>query len=74
MSSIVDGNVTNLIVCVVLYYFGTQEIRGFAITMGIGVVTTLFGATAISRLIFDAWCCARFWKKASMLPMAFPAA
>ncbi|MCX5690305.1 MAG: hypothetical protein NTV94_11080, partial [Planctomycetota bacterium] len=36
--SIVDGNMTNLIVCVVLYYMGTPEIRGFAITMGIGVI------------------------------------
>ena len=72
MSSIVDGNVTNLIVCVVLYYFGTQEIRGFAITMGIGVVTTLFGVIVISRLIFDALVLPGFWKKASMLPMAFP--
>ena len=35
-SSIIDGNVANLIICVVLYYFGTQEIRGFAITLGIG--------------------------------------
>jgi SecD/SecF fusion protein len=51
-SSIVDGNVANLIICVVLYYFGTQEIRGFAITLGIGVVTTLFTALVVSRLIF----------------------
>jgi SecD/SecF fusion protein len=71
LSSIVDGNVTNLIVCVVLYYVGTAEIRGFAITMGIGVVSTLFAALVISRLIFDV-AIQLGWKKTSMLPMAIP--
>jgi SecD/SecF fusion protein len=52
LSSIVDGNVTNLIVCLVLANIGTQEIKGFAITLGIGVVGTLFSALVISRLIF----------------------
>ncbi len=70
-SSIVDGNVTNLIVCVVLYYMGTPEIRGFAITMGIGVVSTLFTALLVSRLIFDLLVNAG-WKSTSMLPMAIP--
>ncbi len=53
LSSIVDGNVTNLIVCVVLGFVGTPEIKGFAITLGIGVVTTLFTALFVSRLIFS---------------------
>jgi SecD/SecF fusion protein len=52
LSSIVDGNVTNLIVCLVLANIGTQEIKGFAITLGIGVVGTLFSALVVSRLIF----------------------
>ncbi|MEM1072194.1 MAG: protein translocase subunit SecD [Planctomycetota bacterium] len=52
LSSIVDGNVTNLIVCLVLANIGTQEIKGFAITLGIGVVGTLFTALVISRLLF----------------------
>jgi len=70
-SSIVDGNVTNLIVCVVLAYTGTQEIRGFAITMGIGVVSTLFCALVFSRLMFETmigW----GWKRINMLPLALP--
>lgn len=70
-SSIVDGNVTNLIVCVVLYYMGTPEIRGFAITMGMGVVSTLFTALLVSRVIFDLLVNAG-WKNTSMLPMAIP--
>ena len=70
-SAIVDGNITNLIVCVVLYYTGTPEIRGFAITMGLGVVSTLFAALVISKLIFNIMLAAG-WRKASMLPMAVP--
>ncbi len=71
LSSIVDGNITNLIVCVVLYYTGTPEVRGFAITMGIGVVSTLFAALVFSRMVFDI--AVNFgWRKASMLPMAWP--
>jgi preprotein translocase subunit SecD len=47
----VDGNVTNLIVTFVLANLGTQEIKGFAITLGIGVVATLFSALIVSRLV-----------------------
>jgi SecD/SecF fusion protein len=72
MSSIVDGNVTNLLHCVVLYFVGTQEIKGFAITMGIGVLTTLF-CVFISRQIYVALVDFGPWKRASMLPLAFPA-
>jgi SecD/SecF fusion protein len=72
MSSIVDGNVTNLLHCVVLYFVGTQEIKGFAITMGIGVLTTLF-CVFISRQIYMALVDFGPWKRASMLPLAIPA-
>lgn len=71
LSAIVDGNVTNLIVCVVLYYTGSPEIRGFAITMGIGVVSTLFACLVISRFIYDVMLVAGL-RRSSMLPMAFP--
>jgi len=53
LSAIVDGNVTNLIVCVVLGTVGTPEIKGFAITLGIGVVTTMFTALVVTRIIFS---------------------
>ncbi len=51
-STIIDANLTNLIVCLVLVYTGTQEIKGFGITLGIGVVATLFCAIVVTRLIF----------------------
>ncbi|MCH7791570.1 MAG: protein translocase subunit SecD, partial [Planctomycetes bacterium] len=73
LSSIIDGNVTNLIVCLVLYYTGTQEIRGFAITLGIGVLATLFSVLVIGRLFFDVLVEGLRFKRISMLPMVVPA-
>ena len=52
LSTIMDANITNLIVVLVLYYRATQEIRGFAITLGIGIVCTLISSLFITRLIF----------------------
>lgn len=75
LSSIVDGNVTNLIVCIVLVLPGvsTQEVKGFAITLGIGVVATMFSALVISRLIF-AYLLQHFgMRKLNMLPTIVPA-
>ncbi len=72
-SSILDGNITNLIVCVVLAYTGTQEIKGFAVTMSIGVIATLISALIISRAVFEIAVYYGGWKKTSMLPMAIPA-
>ncbi|MFI4881455.1 MAG: protein translocase subunit SecD [Phycisphaerales bacterium JB064] len=77
LSAIVDGNVTNLIVCVVLVGVGTQEIKGFAITLGVGVVCTMIAALIISRLLLSV-CVDDLNLKAlgkprtAMLPMAIP--
>ncbi len=73
LSAIVDGNVTNLIVCLVLASVGTPEIRGFAITLGIGVVTTLISALLITRTIYTVLLEARVMKRVPMLPSVFPA-
>ncbi|MBM4108832.1 MAG: protein translocase subunit SecD [Phycisphaerae bacterium] len=72
LDSIVDGNITNLIVCLVLGQFGTEEIKGFAITMGIGVLSTLFCAIVATRVIFDLLVFKFGWRKALMLPMVVP--
>ena len=69
LSSIVDGNVTNLIVCFVLANVGTQEIKGFAITLGIGVICTMVSALFINHLIMSALVDKIRIKKMSMLPM-----
>ncbi|MEM1185171.1 MAG: protein translocase subunit SecD [Planctomycetota bacterium] len=73
LSSIVDGNVTNLIVCFVLANLGTQEIKGFAITLGIGVVGTMISSLFISRLILSLAVDVLKLKNLGMLPSAVPA-
>ncbi len=54
-SAIIDGNVTTLITGIVLLYFGTGPIQGFATTLCIGILTSMFTAIFISRLIFSKW-------------------
>jgi preprotein translocase subunit SecD len=51
--TILDANVTTLIAAVVLFQFGTGAVRGFAVTLSLGVVASLFTALVLSRLIFD---------------------
>jgi SecD/SecF fusion protein len=53
-SSIIDANVTTLLTGIILYVFGTGPIRGFATTLIIGILTSLFAAIFITRLVFAA--------------------
>ena len=52
-SSIIDSNVTTLILGIILYIFGSGPIQGFATTLIIGILTSLFCAIFITRLIFE---------------------
>ncbi|HAW28456.1 MAG TPA: protein translocase subunit SecF, partial [Planctomycetaceae bacterium] len=52
-TTIVDANLTTLIVAVVLYIIGTDQVRGFAVTLFIGIVMSMFTALYVGRLIFD---------------------
>ncbi len=54
-SAVADANVTTGIAALVLLQYGTGPIRGFAVTLLIGIVATLFTAVFMSRLIFDLW-------------------
>lgn len=51
LSAIIDSNVTTLATAVILYLFGSGPIRGFATTLGLGILTSLFTAIFISRLV-----------------------
>ncbi len=53
MPSILDSNITLLILGIVLYIFGSGPVQGFATTLVIGVLTSLFSAVLLSRLIFE---------------------
>jgi len=50
---IMDANVTTLIAALVLFEFGTGPVKGFAVTLSIGIIASLFTALFVSRLIFD---------------------
>lgn len=54
LSAIMDGNLTTLIAAAFLFAFGTGPLRGFAVTLTIGIVASLFTAVFVSRWIFDA--------------------
>ncbi|MFU8804328.1 MAG: protein translocase subunit SecD [Bradymonadaceae bacterium] len=55
LSAVMDANITTGIAALVLLQYGTGPIRGFAITLLIGIVSTLFTAVFITRLIFEEW-------------------
>lgn len=52
-SSIIDGNVTTLLVAIILYVFGQGPVKGFAITLIIGILCSLFTAILITRVIIE---------------------
>jgi preprotein translocase subunit SecD len=54
-SSILDANITTLITAMVLYEFGTGPIKGFAVTLSIGILTSVFTALIVTRLLFQLW-------------------
>jgi len=64
LSAIIDANVTTLIAAVLLYNFGTGPIRGFAVTLAIGLVTSMFTAIMVTRLMVVSWLRAGRAKKA----------
>ena len=51
--TILDANVTTLIAAAVLFQFGTGPVKGFAITLSLGVIASMFTALVLSRMIFD---------------------
>ena len=55
MSSVIDSHVTTLLLGIILYVFGTGPLQGFATTLIIGIISSLFCAIFITRLVFDRW-------------------
>jgi protein-export membrane protein SecD len=52
-SSIRDSNISNLITALILFWFGTSLIKGFALTLGMGVVVSMFSAITLSRIFLS---------------------
>jgi len=55
LTTIIDANVTTLIAATLLYAFGSGPIRGFAVTLAIGIITSMFTAVMLTRLIVVTW-------------------
>ena len=53
--TIIDSNLTTLIAAGVLFYFGSGPVRGFAVTLTVGIITSLFTSVSVTRLIITAW-------------------
>jgi protein-export membrane protein SecD len=53
--AVLDGNITTLICAIVLFQFGAGPIRGFAVTLSIGILTTLFTCLPLARLLIGAF-------------------
>ena len=51
--TILDANVTTLIAALVLFQFGTGPVKGFAVTLSLGVIASLFTALILTRMVFD---------------------
>jgi len=55
MSAIVDANITTLIIAAILFVLGSGPVKGFAVTLSIGIVTSVFTALYVTRLMTVAW-------------------
>jgi preprotein translocase subunit SecD len=66
LATILDSNITTFIAAAVLFYIGTGPVRGFAVTLGIGILTTVFTAFEVTRLIVAGWV---RWKRPQTVPI-----
>ena len=66
LATILDSNITTFIAAAVLFYIGTGPVRGFAVTFGIGIITTVFTAFTVTRLIVATWV---RWKRPQRVPI-----
>jgi preprotein translocase subunit SecD len=64
--TILDSNITTFIAAIVLFFIGTGAVRGFAVTLGVGIVTTVFTAFTMTRLIVAWWV---RWKRPQTVPI-----
>jgi preprotein translocase subunit SecD len=66
LATILDSNITTFIAAAVLFFIGTGAVRGFAVTLGIGIVTTVFTAFTLTRLIVASWV---RWRRPQVVPI-----
>ncbi|MGQ0567267.1 MAG: protein translocase subunit SecD [Gemmobacter sp.] len=59
-SAIMDSNVTGLLTAIIMFWIGSGPVRGFAVTLGLGILTSMFTAVYVTRLIIETWMA---WKR-----------
>lgn len=55
LSAIIDSNVTAIITAVIMFWIGSGAVRGFAVTLGLGIITSMFTAVFVTRLVIETW-------------------
>ena len=60
LSAIMDSNITGLLTALIMFAIGSGAVRGFAVTLGLGILTSMFTAVYVTRLIIETWL---IWKK-----------
>jgi preprotein translocase subunit SecD len=65
-ATIVDANVTTFIAGAILFFMGTGTVKGFAVTLCLGIITTVFTAFTLTRLIVASW---YRWFKPKVVPI-----
>jgi SecD/SecF fusion protein len=65
-ATIIDAQSTTFVVAVILYFMGTGPVRGFAITLGLGIVTTIVTAVTMTRMMIALW---YRWKRPTSIPI-----
>jgi SecD/SecF fusion protein len=71
-SAIFDSNVTTVLTSVILYIFGSEEVKGFGLTLAIGITTSMFTSLYVTRTIFAFLTERLEVKKLGSLPLSFP--
>jgi protein-export membrane protein SecD len=66
LSTIVDANITTLMTAVILFAVGSGPLRGFALTLGIGILASMFTAIVLTRLLMESWLAVRQPKQISL--------
>ncbi len=66
LATILDSNITTFIAAAVLFFIGTGPVKGFAVTLGIGIATSLFTAFTLTRLIVATWV---QWQRPKVVPI-----
>ncbi|MCH4157735.1 MAG: protein translocase subunit SecD [Acidaminococcaceae bacterium] len=72
--TILDSNITTLIACAVLFYLGTGPIRGFAVTLALGVILSMFSAVTVTKFLLKFLINANFTKSPTIFGISAPKA